>query len=200
VGEFTALWTHVICEGTGRPKPAFADPDPSLDGPGLATWYDGVAASMAEEFAATPEATEIWTWHPTDKSARFAARRAAHELAVHRYDAQLAAGAPEPVQPDVAADGIEEIFTMIEAWGPPTGAGDGETIHLHGTDRGDEWLLTLAADGLQVDRRHAKGDLALRGDVSDLELLLYQRPTVGDVERLGDEAVLDAWYRAFNFG
>ena len=73
-------------------------------------------------------------------------------------------------------------------------------MHLHGTDRGDEWLLTLDPGGLQVERRHAKGDLALRGAVSDLELLLYQRPTLGDVERLGDERVLAAWQRVFTFG
>ena len=76
----------------------------------------------------------------------------------------------------------------------------GETLHLHGTDRDDEWLLTLDPDGLRVERRHAKADLALRGAVSDLELLLYQRPTLGEVERLGDERVLDAWQRVFTFG
>jgi hypothetical protein len=89
---------------------------------------------------------------------------------------------------------------MIEAAPEHSGRGNGETLHLHGTDRSDEWLLTLGADGLEVERRHAKGDLALRGAVSDLELLLYQRPTIGDVERFGDEKVLDAWHRVFTFG
>jgi hypothetical protein len=36
--------------------------------------------------------------------------------------------------------------------------------------------------------------------VSDLELLLYRRPTLGEVERFGDAGVLDAWYREFSFG
>jgi hypothetical protein len=55
-------------------------------------------------------------------------------------------------------------------------------------------------DGLDVRREHAKGDLALKGAVSDLELLLYDRPPLGEVERFGDESVLDAWYRVFKFG
>jgi len=55
-------------------------------------------------------------------------------------------------------------------------------------------------DGLQVRREHAQGDLALRGAVSDLELLLYDRPPIGPVERFGEQAVLNAWYRAFHFG
>jgi hypothetical protein len=77
--------------------------------------------------------------------------------------------------------------------------GDGQTLHLHGTDRDDEWLLTLAPSGLEVERAHGKADLALRGAVSDLELLLYHRPPVGTVEHLGDDAALAAWHRAFAF-
>ena len=100
----------------------------------------------------------------------------------------------------MAADGIDEIFYMVANAPDRRGRGDGETLHLHGTDRGDEWLLTLDNDALQVERRHAKGDLALRGAVSDLELVLYQRPPLGDIERIGDESVLDAWHRFFTFG
>ncbi len=35
--------------------------------------------------------------------------------------------------------------------------------------------------------------------MSDLELLLYQRPTLGDVQRFGDDAVLPAFHRVFTF-
>ena len=51
-----------------------------------------------------------------------------------------------------------------------------------------------------VERRHTKADLALRGTSSDLELMLYGRPPTGQVESFGDEAVLEAWTRAFQFG
>ncbi|CAN5649534.1 hypothetical protein BH24ACT4_BH24ACT4_16800 [soil metagenome] len=78
--------------------------------------------------------------------------------------------------------------------------GSGQTLHLHGTDHGEaEWMITLGADGVHVERTHGKGDLALKGPVSDLEMLLYQRPTVGDVQRFGDDAVLDAFHRQFTF-
>ena len=196
VGGFTGFWAHILCEGTGRPKP----PVPEYEaGAPLRDWYEELAAMLAAELRATPPDTTVWTW-ADDKSARFVARRCAHELAIHRYDAQLAAGAPHPIEAAVAADGIDEIFYMIANAPDRIGEGGGETLHLHGTDRGDEWLLTLDGEELQVERRHAKGDLALRGSVSDLELLLYQRPTLGDVERIGDEKVLDAWHRFFTFG
>ena len=50
-----------------------------------------------------------------------------------------------------------------------------------------------------MTREHAKGDLALKGAVSDLEMVLYQRPTVGEVQRFGDDAVLPAFHHVFTF-
>jgi uncharacterized protein (TIGR03083 family) len=199
VGEFTGFWTHVLCEGSGRPKTPYPAM-PSESASAVAEWYRQLAAHLVRELWATGADTTIWTWVPDDESARFAARRCAHELAIHRFDMQLARGRPEPIEPALAADGIEEIFVMATALPEPTGRGEGETLHLHGTDRGDEWVLTLSPVGLEVDRHHAQADLAVQGHVSDLELLLYQRPTLGDVERLGEDAALEAWYRAFRFG
>ncbi len=54
-------------------------------------------------------------------------------------------------------------------------------------------------EGLAVERGHTKADLALRGAASDLELLLYDRPPLGPVERLGSNDALAAWRRAFTF-
>jgi len=199
VGEFTGFWTHLLCEGTGRPKTPFSDM-PSGSVSAVSDWYEQLAGQLVGEFWATAPGTTIWTWVPDDQSARFVARRCANELAVHRYDLQLARGRPEPIEAGLAADGIEEIFVMMNAWTGPTSRGHGETLHLHGIDRGDEWLLSLTPRGLHVDRHHAEADLALRGKVSDLQLLLYQRPTLGEVEHLGDESVLEVWNGAFTFG
>jgi uncharacterized protein (TIGR03083 family) len=194
VGRFTGFWAHVLCEGTGRPKPPASDPPAEGD---LGDWYRPLAAALVEELRATPPATEVWTWMPNDQTPAFVARRAAHELAVHRVDAQLARGAHTAIEADLAADGIDEVVVLVQSQGEP--AGQGETLHLHGTDRGDEWLLALTPDGLQAERTHGRADLALRGAVSDLELVLYQRPPLGPVEHLGDDAVLAAWQRAFTF-
>jgi len=194
VGRFTGFWTHVLCEGTGRPKPPA--PDPPDDGD-LGDWYRGLAAALLEELRATPADTPTWMWIEDDQTARTVTRRVVHELAVHRFDAQLARGAPQPLEPELAADGIEELFVMVGVG--QAGKGSGQTLHLHGTDRDDEWLLVLDPEGLRVQREHAKGDLALRAAVSDLELVLYQRPPLDRVEHHGDDDVLAAWYRAFTF-
>ena len=194
VGGVQGFWTHVLAEGTGRPKPAFDD-EP---GPSAGLWLVQIGGFLVNELKAASADTKVWTWNPADQSAAFAARRMAHETAVHRFDAQMAIGNPEPIEPALAADGIEEIFVMVDAW-PESGRGEGQTLHLHSAE-GDEWLITMNPDGLDIKREHAKGDLALRGAVSDLELVLYDRPPIGDVERFGDESVLDSWYRVFKIG
>jgi len=51
-----------------------------------------------------------------------------------------------------------------------------------------------------VTREHGKGDLAIRATASDLELILYGRPTLDEVVTFGDPAVLATWYRIFRFG
>lgn len=206
VGEFTGFWTHVLCEGTGRPKTDWLPMPRVQDGEAVADWYAGLGSSLITELQATPGDQSVWTWVEDRQNARFVARRCAHELAIHRFDLQMAAGRARPIDGPLAVDGVEEIFVMmaasVESEVRPEGAGrgNGETLHVHATDVPGEWLIRLDASGVEVERIHAKGDLALRGPASDLELLLYQRPTIGAVERIGDESALAAWYRAFHFG
>ncbi|HEX9683507.1 MAG TPA: maleylpyruvate isomerase N-terminal domain-containing protein [Acidimicrobiales bacterium] len=197
VSQFCGFWAHVLCEGTGRGKADLAEPA----GPdAVADWLKAAGDHLVGELRATPPQTPVWTWYEPDQTAAFVARRAAHELAVHRYDAQSARGSAEPIDAPLAADGIDELVGPLLLTRPRTGLATGQTIHVHGTDvDGAEWLLTLLPDAIDVLESHAKGDLALRGAVSDLELLLYGRPPLGEVERLGDPAALDAWYREFRF-
>jgi uncharacterized protein (TIGR03083 family) len=197
ITNFSALWAHVLCEGTGRPKPRFGAMPSDADA--VAAWFETAGRDLVAELRATAPDTTVWTWHPDDQSAAFVARRAAHELAIHRYDTQLARNCAQPIDAAVAADGIEEIFAIAPAREDAKGGGNGETLHLHGTDRGDEWVVAMTPNGFEVERAHGEADLALRGAVSDLELTLYQRPTVGTVERFGSEDAFEAWTTAFTF-
>jgi predicted dehydrogenase len=91
---------------------------------------------------------------------------------------------------------------MIDAFaatGESAGRGDGESFPLEPADRDARWSVHLTSAGLRVDPENPGCDLALRGSASDLELLLYHRPTIGRIEVVGDERALDAWYRAFHF-
>jgi uncharacterized protein (TIGR03083 family) len=195
VGQFCGFWAHVLCEGTGRPKTPFRD------GPGddAAGWLRELGGSLVAELAATPRATEVWTWYDPDQSAAFVARRCAHELAVHRYDAQSARGTCRPIPAALAADGIDEVLTILVEARPRSGQAAGESMHLHATDTGADWFVTLHPDRVGVDHRASPADLTLRGPASDLELVLYGRPTLDRVDHEGDDDVLEGWRGEFLF-
>jgi hypothetical protein len=155
------------------------------------------------ELRATTCDQPMWSWVEDRQNAAFTARRCANELAVHRFDAESARGTPQPIDAELAADGVEEIFVMAAAWAaqeehPERGAG--ESLGLAPTDRPERWTITMTPGGLDVDRGDDAADLTVSGSMSDLELLCFERPVLGSVTRAGDAAVLDAWYRVFHFG
>jgi uncharacterized protein (TIGR03083 family) len=168
-------------------------PEASID------WFADGARALAGALAAAAPDDTVWTWTP-DRKVGFWSRRMAHEVAVHRWDAQGAAGDPQPIPRELAVDGIQEAFDLVPvrlAANPPRG--DGETIHLHCTDGEGEWLLRLTPDGLEVTREHAKGDVAARGTASDLLLLVCGRIGAGAVDVFGDAPLLDRWQQLARF-
>src|SRR5260370_96172 len=76
VGGFAGFWTHVLCEGAGRPKTPFPD-RPS--GAAAGDWFAELAGQLLAELRASRADASVWTWSPDDQSAGFVARRAAHE-------------------------------------------------------------------------------------------------------------------------
>jgi uncharacterized protein (TIGR03083 family) len=166
-----------------------------LDFPSGLALVDFVAEGyrfLSDVLAGAGPSEPCWSW-TDDHTVGFWSRRQANELAVHRWDVQNAAGAPEPIDRDLAIDGIQELFDILpfRPGGPPTGTG--ETIHLHCTDGDGEWLMRLGADGVSVVNEHAKGDVAARGSANDLLLMMWGRLPVDQVETFGDASLLTRW-------
>jgi uncharacterized protein (TIGR03083 family) len=158
--------------------------------PDLVAWFTGGVTLLADALDDAGPAAGVWSWTP-DATSGFWARRQAQETSIHRFDAQLAAGGPQPLDGPLAADGIDELFAMVPYWPwAPRVRGSGETVHLHCTDRDGEWLVRLVPDGLSVAREHAKGDVAARGTASDLFLFLYGRVASEALEVFGDADLL----------
>ncbi len=208
VGDFCGFWTHVLCEGTGRPKTAFPEPP---EGVGLAPWVSALIGHLVDELGATPPHTEVWTWFDSDRTAGFVARRCAHELAVHRYDAQSSSRACTPIASDLAEDGIDEVLDVLVAARDRSGRGTGRIMALRCTDIGACWSVTLEHDRIDVERVAldaadgagspgvGRSDVVVSGTASDLELTLYHRPTLSPVDVHGDYTVLEEWHREFTF-
>lgn len=175
-------------------------------GPAALDAYRESVLAVAEELA-RHDPNEESTTFVGPGTAAFWYRRQAHEVVVHRVDAQdavHAAGgpAPDPIAVDHAADATDEWARLFLATRFGQRAGGlpedlhGRSVHIHGTDDpgptdGAEWILRLGADGVEVEASHAKGDVALRGPAEDLLLVLWRRRPLTDVEVVGEVTVAE---------
>lgn len=198
VGRVHRWATAFLAAGPhGDPRHQVGPVDHPPPGSAVLAWYrDSVAGLLAELDRHDPMATAQSFAGPT--TAAFWFRRQAHELAVHRWDAEDAAapGRATPVAPALAADGIDEwlgffVPRFLGMVGGPPRALEGATLHLHCTDEGlpagaGEWLLRLTAEGCEVTRAHAKGDAALRGPAADLLLAVWHRLPLDALDVVGD--------------
>jgi len=200
VGRVQRFWTDLVRNpSTELPdfsKMASAAPD---DDP--FEWVRRSGHELADALEATPSDTPVWTLAGPG-SVEFWARRQAHEVTIHRCDAELANGEVGHLDADLAADGVNEFFEMF-ALLPAAEAmrGEGETVHFHCTDRDVEWTAELTPDGAVVRREHAKGDAAVRGPSSAMMLLVWNRVDADnpELEVFGDRDLLDRWRRLTAF-
>lgn len=173
---------------------------PGTDAPAV---LDAWLARQAEECAdalreAGPDLdVAVWTIPGTALSW---ARRATHDLVVHRADAAAAVDADYTVAPEVAADTVTELLELFGAPGAVAFPGDGgRTIGLHAADpagRGRaEWLVEVGEQGLSWRFGRGRADVTVRGALTDVLRLCHRRlPVDSDrVEVRGDVALLDRW-------
>jgi uncharacterized protein (TIGR03083 family) len=178
-----------------------ADDDPAA----LDAWLAEGAARFAETLREAGPAAEAQVWVVQQRTA-FWARRAAHDLVIHRADAAGTVHADYTVAPEVAADAVDELLELISdpqvAGSSPRLAelrGPGKSIHLHATDTeaglAAEWLIELGTDGFTWRRGHERATVALRGPLADVLRVFYRRlPADSErVEVLGEAALLHFW-------
>lgn len=191
------LHTGYLCRFYGQC--AGGAENPEIDTGDLAddpvAWHEATLAELVGALEAADPSAPAWTWRGEDRTAVFWFRRAAQEFAVHRWDAESAVGEPAPVDPALAADGIDELLDEFAPVFDVAGmfGGAGETIHLHATDHEGEWLVAMHPDRVEVRREHARGDVAVRGTASDLLLFLWGRVPPERLEVFGDASLLERW-------
>ena len=178
-------WAHGIVT-TGRPSdPPTAPSDRSL----LADWYAGHATALHVALASTDPATEVWTFGPPPRTTAFWVRRQPLETAVHLRDAQRALGEAAPLDPWLAAAGVDEVVSLMFPRQvrleriPPLARG----VRLELTDTGRSHVL--AGDGLDP---HAAYDATVRGSVEQVFLWLWGRLPTSELEIEGDAGAVAA--------
>jgi uncharacterized protein (TIGR03083 family) len=189
-------WARSAAEHRAQPPQDIFRSGPG-DGTALADWVrQGTAELLVTLGALDPDGP---TWHlfPAPMLARVWPRRQAQEISIHRFDAQSAVGTTDPIDPDLASDGIDEYFEVMlprllqrEERALPAGS-----LHVHCTDVHGEWIVRRAAGGgVEMERAHTNGDAALRGPAATLLLALWGRAVDRTgIDVAGDHAVADAW-------
>ena len=148
-------------------------------------WWDESFRIVLAALESTDPGAPTWNWSIVqDKVARFWFRRMAQETAVHRWDAQLGAGAAltEPIDTRLAVDGVDEMLdTFLPSkhdWDPDGLRG---VVTLRATDADAHWAVRLRGVGMSLldtntvfdDPPHAQ--TAVSGTASDLLLALWGR-------------------------
>jgi uncharacterized protein (TIGR03083 family) len=208
LGEGRRKWAAIIAAG-----PADAPPDKSVWGAdaaprereALLDWWTASAQQLLDALRETGPDRACWTWWASSQSPQTtgaAARHQLHEIALHTYDAQATAGAPQSLPDEVARDGAEEFLSTCcattSAWPHKPTAFD-----FHATE-GGSWRLTVDADGARftVLPDTATGDgpdaagATVRGTPNELVLFLYDRIPADSMQIDGDAGLIDllrAW-------
>jgi uncharacterized protein (TIGR03083 family) len=156
----------------------------------LLEWFRSGHAELLATLRAAPADLDCFTFLPAPSPLAFWARRQAHETAVHRADAQCAAGAITPYPTAFAQDGIAELLQGFARRRSNAVATPGR-IALRPDDGGSPWLVTLGGDKTMAEPDDGAAEGVVRGSSSDLYLWLWNRPA--QVAVTGDASLAAAW-------
>lgn len=154
----------------------------------LLTWWDAQVDTLVTKLAAVGPDSPAWAFKPGGTSGWWA-RRQAHETAIHRLDAEVAAGQDDRLlfDPELAADGIDEALTVMLA-GDVAREG---TVLFHAADAGRAWLVTVAGGTAQVGAAtDVDADAAVVGTADAVYRAVWHRPSTAVVT--GDHALVAA--------
>lgn len=93
LAEVQDFWSQVVRgadgeDATDLPRPA--------DDAALPDAYDAASGRLVAALEQADPTGSCWSWHEDGHSIAWALRRQAHQVLVHRVDAELAAGKPRP--------------------------------------------------------------------------------------------------------
>ncbi|MFF0201219.1 maleylpyruvate isomerase family mycothiol-dependent enzyme [Streptomyces sp. NPDC005017] len=211
LGGGDRFWAAIVAAGPADAPPAEAAAEraalaPPREREALVAWLEESTQLLLGALREAGEDAGCWAWWSglqTPRSPGGVARHRVQESAVHTYDAQLAAGAPQPLPAEVALDGLEEfLFTCVataSAWPHKPTAFD-----FHAAE-GRSWRLTVDGDGARTTRLPADttggegpdaAGVSAHATAGELVLFLYDRLPAGSVRMDGDAGLFDllrAW-------
>jgi uncharacterized protein (TIGR03083 family) len=175
-------------------------PDAELTG-----WFRAGHADLVSALRAADPALRCWTFLDAPSPLAFWARRQAHETAIHRADAQLAAAPGEAVSgypAALAADGIDELVTGFGGRKPAKLADSPATLVIRAEDGTGPacWTVVMGHPDARAFRGAPPGGdpsagryCEVSGLAADLYLALWNRRPADGLDVRGDAEVLATW-------
>jgi uncharacterized protein (TIGR03083 family) len=204
--EVQHFWGWVI---THRPADGDGVAHPGRPGShhDLLEAFDDAHTGLVTALEKADPADEAWTWSQ-DHTVGFILRRQAHEALIHRVDAELAAGDRTPLDPALAADGVEEVLDVMYGGCPPWGSFSPlpHLLRLDVTDAdASVWVQrgrfsgTDPADGTHYEEDDiavvpdpgSEPDAVISGDAEVLDLRLWRRGDGAGTHLTGDLRIVD---------
>ncbi len=171
----------------------------------LLPWVAEGHASLVGALLSAPADLRCWTFMGAPSPLDFWARRQAHETAIHRVDAEEAAGVPPShIETPFAVDGVDELllgFLARPSSRRYTRAYPG-TVALEATDADSSWTVADSDGGVETKRGLSASDLrasdlVVRGRAEELYLLVWNRRSPGRLDLDGRADLLDDWRELF---
>jgi uncharacterized protein (TIGR03083 family) len=162
----------------------------------LIAWFTAGCEELASALDRASPDLDCWTFFPAPTPLAFWARRQAHETAVHRIDAESAAGTTSAFDVTFAVDGVDEL--LLGFFARPKGrlvTDPPRTLGVQVTDGrpGDEWQITIGPTGREVTRGISRGDCVVSGPADAVYRVLWNRGDPSTVKVSGNTRVFDLW-------
>jgi uncharacterized protein (TIGR03083 family) len=160
----------------------------------LVAWCLASHAALVDALRRADPALACYTFLAAPSPLAMWARRQAHETAVHRVDAELAAGVElTAFSPDFAADGIDELLSCFITRGAKRLRLDpARSLLVRAIDTGDHWSVRFGGGPVETTRNGSAGaaDATIEGPAGELHLALWSRRDLAAVRATGDPATL----------
>jgi uncharacterized protein (TIGR03083 family) len=170
----------------------------------LIEWFDESAAHLLEVLTAHEPSEPVWTWFEADQTVGFWYRRMAHESLIHRIDAEQAHGLASEIDDELAADGVDEILTVMMSGAPSWATlelgrrvarleipGRSWTVRLGSFSGVSPTSGTVYTDEptLELVGPHAEFQTVVSGPAAALDQWLWGRASFRDVTVQGDRSI-----------
>lgn len=159
----------------------------------LPDWYAAAAAALLAALEAVDPDEPCWNFARVEQRAGFWRRRQLHETQMHAIDVRLASGAElPPIDARVAADGVDEAFTvflprLLRRGFPPAVT---VPVTVAATDTDDVWTLIPGDEpdsAPAVRRTESSAAARISGPALGLYLAIWKRASANQLLVAGDQ-------------